>query len=60
MSPTYGTGVPEPTGYGLPGYADAEYRTRPRPDTREWCEQAGCPKSQCVACQKHSTEKGSA
>jgi hypothetical protein len=52
MAKNYGTGVREPTGHGLPGYEGADIRTsRPAADI-VWCEAAGCPKSQCVQCQK--------
>lgn len=48
----YGTAVREATGAGLSGSEGADIRTsRPAADI-VWCETAGCPKSQCVACQK--------
>lgn len=52
MADYYGTAVPTPTGHGLPGFEDGTYSAqRPLRDI-VWCEAAGCPKDQCVACQK--------
>lgn len=52
MTKYYGTAVRETPGAGLPANKGAKIRTsRPASDI-VWCETAGCPKSQCVACQQ--------
>jgi hypothetical protein len=57
MAKYYGTAVPRPTGHGLPGFEDGAYSTRaPLPPLSEvvWCDEAGCPASECVACKKRA------
>lgn len=56
MAKYYGTAVRERTGAGLPGSQDAKIRTsRPAADI-VWCEEAGCPKDQCVQCRKERAD----
>lgn len=56
MSKYYGTAVSVPTGHGLPDFEEGAYSTRPPLSEIVWCETAGCPKNQCVAC-KEAREK---
>jgi hypothetical protein len=60
MADYYGTAKATPTGMGRPtpdlqhklSYL-AYYRERAYGfPSREWCEEAGCPRAQCVACQR--------
>jgi hypothetical protein len=50
MAANYGTGVPQPTGHGLPGYENSTFATRPPASEIIWCEIACVPRNKCIHC----------